>query len=162
MIFLSLSFVRWRGKAKRKLKDIRCTKSAQLHLIERDEEKKKKVAREKEVFDFECDKRMKVFFCRASTAVHFLIRLFRWRGKEKERHFRFSISSFQWNEQTKQIFSIYVRRIYQLIRRRSLSMPNNCSTLIQRKQNILHKILRSNSEGKLQNGENERRSFFHI
>ena len=33
-------------------------------------------------------------------------------------------------------------------------MPNNCSTLIQRKQNILHKILRSNSDGKLQNGEN--------
>jgi len=32
-------------------------------------------------------------------------------------------------------------------------MPNNCSALIQRKQNILHKILRSNSEGKLQNGE---------
>ncbi|CAF5203885.1 unnamed protein product, partial [Rotaria magnacalcarata] len=30
-------------------------------------------------------------------------------------------------------------------------MPNNCSTLIQRKQNILHKILRSNSEGKIQN-----------
>ena len=33
-------------------------------------------------------------------------------------------------------------------------MPNNCSTLIQRKQNILHKILRSNSDGKLQNGKN--------
>jgi hypothetical protein len=35
-------------------------------------------------------------------------------------------------------------------------MPNNCSTLIQRKQNILHKILRSNSDGKLQNGENKK------
>ncbi|CAF1636748.1 unnamed protein product [Rotaria magnacalcarata] len=34
-------------------------------------------------------------------------------------------------------------------------MPNNCSTLIQRKQNILHKILRSNSEGKIQNAVNE-------
>lgn len=34
-------------------------------------------------------------------------------------------------------------------------MPNNCSTLIQRKQNILHKILRSNSEGKIQDGENK-------
>ena len=36
-------------------------------------------------------------------------------------------------------------------------MPNNCSTLIQRKQNILHKVLRSNSEGKLQNGEKKRK-----
>ena len=41
-----------------------------------------------------------------------------------------------------------------LIQRREKRMPNNCSTLIQRKQNILHKILRSNSDGKLQNGEN--------
>ncbi len=36
-------------------------------------------------------------------------------------------------------------------------MPNNCSTLIQRKQNILHKILRSNSDGKLQNGEKKKK-----
>jgi hypothetical protein len=44
-------------------------------------------------------------------------------------------------------------------------MPNNCSTLIQRKQNILHKILRSNSDGKLQNGEKKKfiqPSFFRI
>ena len=32
-------------------------------------------------------------------------------------------------------------------------MPNNCSTLIQRKQNIIHKILRSKSERKSLNGE---------
>ncbi|CAF3809938.1 unnamed protein product [Rotaria socialis] len=34
-------------------------------------------------------------------------------------------------------------------------MPINCSTLIQRKQNILHKNLRASSEGKLQNVVNE-------
>ncbi|CAF3402364.1 unnamed protein product [Rotaria sp. Silwood1] len=34
-------------------------------------------------------------------------------------------------------------------------MPNNCSALIQRKQNILHKILRSNSDGKIQNAITE-------
>ncbi|CAF0761408.1 unnamed protein product [Rotaria sordida] len=34
-------------------------------------------------------------------------------------------------------------------------MPNNCSTLIQRKQNILHKILRSSSDGKIQNAITE-------
>ncbi|CAF2055006.1 unnamed protein product [Rotaria magnacalcarata] len=34
-------------------------------------------------------------------------------------------------------------------------MPNNCSTLIQRKQNVLHKNLRASSEGKLQNVVNE-------
>ena len=34
-------------------------------------------------------------------------------------------------------------------------MPTNCSTLIQRKQNILHKILRSSSDDKIQNGEKQ-------
>ena len=32
-------------------------------------------------------------------------------------------------------------------------MHNNCSTLIQRKQNVLQATSRSNSDGKLQNGE---------
>jgi hypothetical protein len=44
-------------------------------------------------------------------------------------------------------------------------MPNNCSTLIQRKQHILHKILRSSSDGKLQNGEKKKfiqLSFFQL
>jgi hypothetical protein len=38
-------------------------------------------------------------------------------------------------------------------------MPNNCSALIQRKQNSIHKVLRSSSEGKLQNGE--KKKFFY-
>jgi len=41
-------------------------------------------------------------------------------------------------------------------------MPNNCSTLIQRKHHIPHKVLRSNSEGKLQNGEKKNFLFFFI
>lgn len=32
-------------------------------------------------------------------------------------------------------------------------MPNNCSTLIHRKQIDLQKVLRSSSEGKIQQGE---------
>ena len=32
-------------------------------------------------------------------------------------------------------------------------MPNNCSTLIQRKQNNFHKVVRTNSESKIQDGE---------
>ena len=40
-----------------------------------EEGEKKASKREKEVFDFECDERMKVFFCRASTAGHFFIQL---------------------------------------------------------------------------------------
>ena len=41
-------------------------------------------------------------------------------------------------------------------------MPTNCSTLIQRKQNILHKTLRANSEGKIQNGERKKKSLFNL
>jgi hypothetical protein len=53
--------------------------------------------------------------------------------------------NFQWSPSKN--FNIYRHR---------LNMPHNCATLIQRKQNILQKILRANSDGKLQEGEDER------